>query len=87
MPARSAQVVVDEATAVLPLAGLIDVGAERAQLEREHGRAAGEVEKIARKLANADFVRRAPAEVVEETAENEVARLEAASDTWFRKPS
>jgi valyl-tRNA synthetase len=58
------------------------VGAERALLERERGRAEGEAEKIRRKLlGNVDFVRRAPAEVVEETrerlaaAEGEVERL------------
>ena len=84
VPAGSAQAVVDEATIVLPLSGVIDVAAERARLLRERERAAAEVEKIARKLANEDFVRRAPEEVVEENRERleaaraEVARLEAA---------
>jgi valyl-tRNA synthetase len=84
MPKGSAQAVLDEATLVLPLADFIDVTAEQARLTRERDKAAAEGRKIAQKLANADFVRRAPEEVVEENrerlaaAEAEVARLEAA---------
>ncbi|MBV9249908.1 MAG: valine--tRNA ligase [Acetobacteraceae bacterium] len=83
-PKGSAQTVLDEATIVLPLEGVIDVHSERARLARERGKAAGEADKIARKLANPDFVRRAPEEVVEENRERlaaaqaEIARLEAA---------
>ncbi len=84
LPPGSAQAVVDEATVVLPLAGLIDVGAERARLDKDRARALGEAQKVARKLENADFVRRAPPEVVEESRERlasfeqEAARLAAA---------
>ena len=84
MPPDSAQVVVDEATVVLPLAGLIDLDAERARLERERQKALGEADKVVRKLDNADFVSRAKPEVVEENRERlaahqaEAARLAAA---------
>jgi valyl-tRNA synthetase len=84
VPAGSAQVVLDEATVILPLQGVIDLGAERARLARERERAGREVETVARKLGNADFVARAKPEVVEETrdrlehARAELARLEAA---------
>ena len=84
MPRGSAQAVLDEATVVLPLTEVIDLGAERARLAKELDKAAGEARKVAQKLGNAEFVRRAPEEVVEEnrerlaTAEAEVARLEAA---------
>jgi valyl-tRNA synthetase len=84
MPAGSAQIVLDEATVVIPLAGLIDVGVERARLERERDRVAAEAGKLEQKLGKPDFVSRAPEEVVEETRERlaglraEVARLEAA---------
>ena len=61
VPPGSAQAVLDEATVVLPLAGLIDLAAERARLERSARKALGEAEKVARKLDNADFVRRAQA--------------------------
>jgi valyl-tRNA synthetase len=84
VPKGSAQAVLDEATLILPLAGIIDLAAERTRLGRERGKAAGEAEKIAKKLANPDFVARAPSEVVEENRErlasfhSEVARLDAA---------
>jgi len=84
VPKGSAQIVLDEATVILPLADLIDLGAERTRLERERARAADEVDKVLRKLQNADFVARAKPEIVEEnrererTARLEVARLEAA---------
>ena len=84
VPPGSAQLVLDEATLILPLAGVIDLGAERARLERDRTRALGEAEKVARKLANADFVTRAKPEVVAENraraqaALADAARLEAA---------
>jgi valyl-tRNA synthetase len=84
LPKGAAQIVIDEATVVLPLAGLIDIDAERARLARERDRAAQEADKMARKLANADFVARAPAEIVAENRERldgfqaEMARLDAA---------
>ena len=83
-PAGVAQAVVGEGTVMLPLAEVIDLAAERARLAKERGRAAAEADKIAAKLGNADFVARAPEEVVEEnrerldTARAEVARLDAA---------
>jgi valyl-tRNA synthetase len=85
-PKGVAQVVLDEATIVLPLEGLIDIDVERARLLKELDRAAVERKKAAQKLANADFVNRAPEDVVaeirerQETAESEIARLQAALD-------
>ena len=84
MPKGSAQLLLDATTVVLPLADAVDVGKERARLTRERDKAAGEARKVAQKLDNADFVRRAPEEVVEENRERlagaqaEIARLEAA---------
>jgi valyl-tRNA synthetase len=84
MPKGSAQAVLDEATVILPLAEVIDLGTERARLAKERDKATGEARKLAEKLENVDFVRRAPEEVVEEnrerlaTAQAEIARLEAA---------
>jgi valyl-tRNA synthetase len=69
---------------VLPLAGAIDIGVERTRLMKERDKTIGEARKIAQKLDNADFVQRAPEEVVEENRERlaaaqaESARLEAA---------
>jgi valyl-tRNA synthetase len=84
VPQGSAQAVLDEATLVLPLAGLIDIEAERARLQRERAKVEAEAEKVARKLDNPDFVARAKEEVVAENRErlqafrDEAARLEAA---------
>ncbi len=84
VPAGSAQSVVDEATLVLPLAEVIDLAAERARLLKDRDRAEAEAAKVVKKLANADFVARAPEEIVEENRErlaafrDDVARLEAA---------
>jgi valyl-tRNA synthetase len=83
-PAGSAQAVLGPITIVLPLAGLIDLGAERARLEKERAKALEEARKVQAKLANESFVSRAKPEVVEENRERlasfaaEAARLEAA---------
>ncbi|MGH7210259.1 MAG: valine--tRNA ligase, partial [Acetobacteraceae bacterium] len=80
----SAQAVLDEATLEIPLLGLIDVQAERTRLEKDRAKTSGEADKVRRKLANDDFVRRAPVEVVEENRERlagieaEITRLDAA---------
>ncbi|MDP1731169.1 MAG: valine--tRNA ligase [Devosia sp.] len=66
VPKGSAQLVLGEATFVLPLAGIIDLGAERARLEKEIGKLDEDVEKIDRKLGNEQFVAKAPEEVIEE---------------------
>ena len=84
VPKGVAQVVVGEATVLLPLAEVIDLAAERARLVKERDKAQAEATKVEAKLANADFVARAKPEVVEENRERlaaaqaEVARLEAA---------
>jgi valyl-tRNA synthetase len=81
MPSGSAQAVLDEATVVLPLAGLIDLAAERKRLTGNRDKALAEAAKVVQKLSNADFVARAKPEVVEEnrerlaTFEAEAARL------------
>jgi valyl-tRNA synthetase len=62
----AAQIVIDEATLLLPLAGVIDIGQEKARLSRERAKLQSEVEKLEKKLGNAQFVAKAPAEVVEE---------------------
>jgi valyl-tRNA synthetase len=50
----------------VPLAGLIDLGAYESRLHREIERARDEIASLERKMGNARFVERAPAEVVEE---------------------
>ncbi|TAN55991.1 MAG: valine--tRNA ligase, partial [Rhodospirillales bacterium] len=68
-PKGSVQVVVDEATAILPLAGHVDVAKEKARLEKEIARLADDIGKTEKKLSNPAFVERADPDVVVETRE------------------
>jgi valyl-tRNA synthetase len=84
VPRGSAQAVLGGTTIVLPLADIIDLDAERARLQAARGKAAAELQKVEQKLANEDFVRRAPEAILaehEERRENfssEILRLDAA---------
>ena len=57
---------VDGADIGLPLAGILDLDAERQRLEKAISGVSGEIDKIARKLDNPGFIAKAPEEVVEE---------------------
>ncbi|MES2755358.1 MAG: valine--tRNA ligase [Pseudomonadota bacterium] len=61
----AAQVIVDEATFVLPLDGVIDLAAERDRLSKAIDMAAKDRDALAGRLANASFVERAKPEAVE----------------------
>jgi valyl-tRNA synthetase len=61
----AAQVVVDEATFILPLEGVIDVAAEQARLARAAEAAEKERDSLAARLSNPSFVERARPEAVE----------------------
>ncbi|HEY3696935.1 valine--tRNA ligase [Phenylobacterium sp.] len=83
-PAGAIPFVVEGATLALPVAEFIDLAAERARLGKEIAGLASDIDRTARKLGNADFVARAPEEVVEENrermaeAQDAKAKLEAA---------
>ncbi|POF29355.1 valine--tRNA ligase [Roseibium marinum] len=64
-PSGAAQIIVGEATVCLPLAGVIDLSAEKARLQKEAGKLEDEITKIEKKLSNPKFVEKAPDEVVE----------------------
>jgi valyl-tRNA synthetase len=60
------QIVVGETTVSLPLAGIVDLDAEKARLSKELDRIGKEIERLDSKLANEQFMSRAPEEVIEE---------------------
>ncbi|RDI59951.1 valine--tRNA ligase [Microvirga subterranea] len=68
-PKSSIQLLIRGEVAALPLEGVIDLAAERARLGKEIQKLDAEVSKIDAKLGNADFLKRAPEEVVEEQRE------------------
>ena len=65
-PKGSVQLVVRGEVAALPLIGIIDLDAERARLAKEIAKAESDIARVDAKLGNANFVARAPEEVVEE---------------------
>ena len=86
-PPKSVRTIVRGTLAALPLEGIIDFVAEKSRLEKEIDKLKGEAKKIAAKLDNADFVKRAPDEVVEENRERlaeaqaQCEKLEAALES------
>ncbi len=69
VPAGAVQLVLDEATLLLPLADVVDLKVETARLKKEVAKLDGEIAKIEAKLANEKFVSSAPEHVVEEQRE------------------
>ena len=86
LPKGAAVLTIDGGTFALPLADLIDVGAEKARLEKSLGKLAKELGGLRGRLKNPKFAESAPEEVVEETKANlalreaEEAKLKAALD-------
>jgi valyl-tRNA synthetase len=76
VPKDSAQIVHGEATFALPLAGVIDIPAEIARLEKDVAKEDIEIEKIDRKLSNEQFVAKAKPEVIEEQRERRAEAVE-----------
>jgi valyl-tRNA synthetase len=60
----AAAAVVGSLRVLIPLAGLIDLSAEKTRLAKEIGKIESEIKKCESKLGNANFVANAPAEVV-----------------------
>ena len=80
----SAQIVVEDATFILPLEGVIDVAAEKARLAKAHDAIAKDIKSLEGRLGNANFVEKAKPEAVEKARadlagkSNEADRLQAA---------
>ncbi|SDH49248.1 valine--tRNA ligase [Roseospirillum parvum] len=76
----AAQMVLGEATLLLPLAGVIDIDQEKARLGRDIAAQEKEMAKLDKKLGNPGFLAKAPPEVVAEQRE----RLDEATQTRDR---
>jgi valyl-tRNA synthetase len=80
-PPLSASAVIPAGEIYIPLEGLIDLESERARLEKELQKQRQYLERIKKKLANTDFLDRAPSEVIDaekekqELAEKSIGRL------------
>jgi valyl-tRNA synthetase len=59
------QLIVRGEVAALPLKGVIDLAAERSRLEKEMAKVEADIKRVDSKLSNADFLKRAPEEVVD----------------------
>lgn len=75
-PEKSMSSILTGVDLYLPLAGLLDIDAEIARLEKEVKRLDGEVERVQKKLSNQGFVAKAPAAVIEEEKAKEQDYLE-----------
>ena len=77
-------------TVALPLKGVVDLGAERARLDKEIHKVRAEIAKVVAKLGNEDFLARAPEDVVaeheerRETFEARLGKLSQARDRLER---
>jgi valyl-tRNA synthetase len=68
-PDGSVQLLVRGEVAAIPLKGVIDLAAEKTRLDKELAKAEADIKRVDAKLGNADFVARAPEEVIDEQRE------------------
>ncbi|HEY8449019.1 MAG TPA: class I tRNA ligase family protein, partial [Bacillota bacterium] len=70
-PRRAATAVVPGVEAYVPLAGLIDLDAELARLQKEYDEARTYAARLAERLQNPEFLKKAPAAVIERERQRE----------------
>ena len=75
-PQSAKGVVGSDIEVIVPLAGLVDIEAEKKRIAKEIGKSDSEITFLSKKLDNPKFVERAPAEVVAEQRERLVAERE-----------
>ena len=75
-PKAAATVLVDGATVYVLLEGIIDFAQEQTRLEKEIGKMSKELAGMNKKLGNEDFLKKAPADVVDGVREKQAAVLE-----------
>jgi valyl-tRNA synthetase len=78
------QVVIEGTTVLIDVAGAVDLGKERARLQKEAAGVRAELDKVAKKLGNEQFMAKAKPEAIEEQRERQadyqamLAKLDAA---------
>jgi valyl-tRNA synthetase len=77
MPESATALVGESGTLHIPMAGLIDKDTEMKRLDKEIGKAENELSAKQKKLANPNYVEKAPADVVGKERDR-VAELESA---------
>ncbi|MBN8280831.1 MAG: class I tRNA ligase family protein, partial [Gammaproteobacteria bacterium] len=83
VPPPSATALVGSLKVLVPVAGLIDVAAERARLTKNRQKATADLERVEKKLGTPSFVDHAPADVVakererQATLQRDLAKLDA----------
>jgi valyl-tRNA synthetase len=83
-PKQALTTVVQGTEIYLPLAGLVDLDKELARLEKEEKTIIGVLERVQKKLANEQFLAKAPPAVVEKEREKE-AELERTKETIHKR--
>ncbi len=74
-PKGAIQMVLDEATLMLPIADIIDLDQERERLTKEIGKLEADIKKIEAKLGNDKFVSNAPEDIIaEQHSRKEIAQ-------------
>ena len=74
---NAVQIITHAATAYIPMAEMVDLDKERARLNGELAKVQGEIDRLVKKLGNAEFVAKAPQKVVD----GEKAKLEKYEST------
>ena len=72
------QLVVDEATVILPLAGVIDLAEERARLNKAIDKTSKEIKVLSGRLKNPGYLEKAPEHIVAEARERLAAEQQTA---------
>jgi valyl-tRNA synthetase len=75
-PSHAATAVVSSLEIFIPLEGLIDLEVERERLNKRIQEMQGRLSAVEKKLENENFIKRAPAEVVDHEREKHAAYLE-----------
>jgi valyl-tRNA synthetase len=75
-PKAAATVLINGATVYVLLEGIIDFDQEQTRLQKEIGKLSKELSGMNKKLGNEDFLKKAPAEVVDGVREKHAATLE-----------